>query len=131
MASERQVVAAIKAALEAQCNGHRRALDYDEADRLQNAGGLPDEHLLVTVEPRFYGGTARICGAVSSTGWRVTIRSVAQDADECRWGNERVARWEGRPIVDLDSTPVYRESATGPELDEGLVSALTVWTFTA
>ena len=134
---ERQHAAVVKAVVSAGL-GQWSAYDYDEvpgtpqnADEAQRTERRPAIYVLVTVERRF-GGARRVSGASAATGWRITARAVGTTIDEARWAMQRVAAVledQHLVIAERATTPVAFESGQSPEPDDGLFSALSVWTY--
>jgi hypothetical protein len=123
---------AVKAALEAQL-GAVNVYEYGTVPGSDgNAGTLPENYVLITVERRF-GGVTRMTAQRGVVGWRITARSVGMSVTNTRLTMLKVATAlnEKRLTIDSDpTTPIQFEAEQAPELDSGRFSALSIYTFT-
>lgn len=104
---------------------------YGEVPGLDNnEGQTPPIFALLTVERRY--ADPRFAGRAGVSGWRAITRCVGTATAEVEWAMFQVttALDELRlSIAGHTSTPVTHESTTAPELDDGMVSGLLVWTY--
>lgn len=125
MASDEQVATVLKAAIDAQMPTGVKALDPDEHQ------GLKARHIQFGCARRYV--PAERAGLESVAAFRATTRVVASTVSNARELQRRVdLAFRGVPlsIEARNTSPIRRESQDQPEADEGLYSALTVWTFT-
>lgn len=120
--------AAITAAL-----GSWQAYDYGEVPGADgNAGALPNIYALVTVE-RMSGMPLRMSAQASRAGWRITARCVGRTPDECRWALAKVAAALNEVSLTVSgavTSPIQFESDHAPAPDAGLISGMSLWTYT-
>lgn len=111
--------------LEERLNGH--AYEYD--DDLPEP--LPNRFALISIERRPVAG-GRATGQAGRSSWRLSVRGVGRNVDECRWVDHRVteAVEEARVLIGAHhSTPVRFETSSAPAPDDGRHSSLTTWTY--
>lgn len=122
---------ALKAALDGPL-GQWSAYDYDEVPGSNgNDASLPHIYVVLSVERR-PNPLVRTPGRTGSAGWRVALRSVGRTVDECRWAQNRVAIGLNEKrllIADEFTSRLQYESGQAAELDEGLYSALDIYTY--
>ena len=87
----------------------------------------PKRYTEVSVVRRF-GGTPRVAGGSSVTGWRILTRAVALTEDDAR----EVRRRYFAALEDValgDGTPIEFESGDPIAGDDGWSSGLDTWTY--
>lgn len=125
MASDEQVATDLKAALNAQLQPRAEALDHDEHD------GVASLHVQFGLASRPVD-TER-AGRESLDAYRITTRVVADTVSNARELQRRVNRALRGQQISIEgrrTSPIKRGTQDEPTPDEGLYSALTVWTFT-
>lgn len=102
--------------------------DLDEAQTL--GSGLPRNYVVLYLERRF-GGAVRLSGRRANRLRRLSTRVVALTVTNGRLIEDRIAAAFEEPVDLGDDTAVvnYETGGGSFELDEGLYTAITDWTY--
>lgn len=108
-----------------------RTYDYDEIPGANgNDGELPDIYVAVSLERR-YSPVLRSAKA-GGTGWRIGARAVGPTVDEVRWALLKVALALNEKRLNISgtsTTPIQFETDEAPARDEGVYTAVALYTY--
>lgn len=134
---EREVAAAIKAALDATLAPHS-AWDHGTAPgdpmnpvEAERNKPLPSIFVLLGVEDIYVEPTHSSGGTATRCGVRFTCVYVGRTAKEARWAKlqtDRAVKGQRLVVGDLRSTRVRRESSRAIALDDGRFSGHSIYT---